>query len=65
MSILPYIENMPIDIKLSLSRRIFAQKQKNLYPINLLPTNDRMGQKTISRYYPFKRSGWFVETHVV
>ncbi len=47
----PYIENTPIDIKLTLSRRIFDQNQKKIP--NHLPIHYRI-VKIISRYCPFK-----------
>jgi hypothetical protein len=47
----PYIENTPVDIKLSPSRRIIETKFQIL---NHLPRQDRMGEKNILRYCSFK-----------
>jgi hypothetical protein len=48
------MENTPIHIKSSLSRRIFDQNQKEIQILNDLTGNYWMGKKTISRYCPFK-----------
>jgi hypothetical protein len=47
------MKNTPMDIKLSLSRRIFDQNKKKIQILNHLCKHDGMGKKTISRYCPF------------
>ncbi len=47
------MKNTPIDITLSLLRRFSTNTNKNQF-LNHRPRHDRMGQKTISHYCPFK-----------
>jgi hypothetical protein len=53
----PYIENTTIYIKLRLSLGEFLTHTKKVQIINQLCRYDRMGKKTISRYWPFKYCG--------
>ncbi len=48
------MENTPIDIKVSLARRIFYQIPEKILILNHLTGHDRMGKWTISRYCLFK-----------
>jgi hypothetical protein len=49
---LPYVENTPIDINVSLYLGEFPPKnKKDLFNFSY---NDRMSKKSISRYSPFK-----------
>jgi hypothetical protein len=59
---LPYMDNTPIDIKLSLSQRIFEKNPKNFG--NYITSVDMIEwAKTVTRYCPFKGlgAGFFME----